>query len=139
MCCFSGFGTLARWSSPSHPFHTPSEHVVQPCHCWEVPFAAALGCPAAFQVQVFHFLKGNRLTILYRNQHFGLFIPLGEKKSYCSGSNQQPSGLAEGSLHGAGGAGDHWSLLASADTQHISLVPLSVTFSQERIKVPTQA
>lgn len=58
---------------------TPSEHVVQPCHCWEVPFAAALGCPAAFQVWVFQFLQRNRLTILYQNQHFGLFIPLGEK------------------------------------------------------------
>lgn len=89
---------------------------------------------------MFHFLKGNSLTILYQNQHFGLFIPFGEKILFLLQLEQSAAlRLGEGSLSGAGGAGDPWSLLAFAGTAR-QLGPTECDcFPQERIKVPAQA
>lgn len=134
-----GICPLARWSSPSPPLHTLSEHVVQPWHYWEVLFAAALGCPAAFPV--FHFLKGNRLAILYQNQHFGLFIPLGEKILYLL-QLEQSAALRLG----RGQSQRSWRLWRSLEfaglCRHTArqFGPTECdSFPQERIKVPTQA
>lgn len=73
-------------------------------------------------------LKGNRLTILYQNQHFGLFFPLGEKNPFpiAAGAISSPQARQRAvsvELEVLKSTGVCWPL----QTQHISLVPLSVT------------
>lgn len=86
-------------------------------------------------------------TILYQNQHFGLFSPLGGKKrnqqtvSTIARAISNPRaawhclGLGKEQPRWSRSAGHHWSLLAFTETQHISLFELHEGFLQERIKV----
>lgn len=110
--------------------HLTLPHAIR-AHCAALPLLGSaicccLGLSCSF-LSVFHFLKGNRLTILYQNQHFGLFIPLGEKILFLL-QLEQSAALRLGrrqslELEVLKITGARWPL----QTQHISLVPLSVT------------
>lgn len=134
MCCFSGFGYLPL-GSLEFPI-SPLAHAVRARRAALALSGSAVCCCLGLSCSFpsVSLLKGKQTSNPVSESAFWSLHPFGGKKSsiYCSWSNQQPSGLAEGSLSGAGGSGDHWSLLAFADTQHVSLVPLSVTLFLRR-------
>lgn len=122
--------------------HLTLPHAIR-AHCAALPLLASaicccLGLSCSF-LSVFHSLKGSRLTILCQNQHFGLFIPLGEKIFFLLQLEQSAALRLGRRQSGAGGAEDHWSLLAFADTAHQLGPPECDCFPQERIKAPAQA
>lgn len=142
----SGVRASARWSRPISPLPTPSEHVVQPRRCREVLLGAALGCPTPLPSVGVSLLKWKGANNLVSESVFRSLLPssgaggdVSTTARAISSPQAQHSGaqvLAKTSLDGAGGAGNHWGLLAFMETQHVSLFKLCAkAFLQERSKV----
>lgn len=142
MCCFSGFGYL-RLGSLEFPI-SPLPSAIRAHHA-ALPLlggaiCCCLGLSCSFPSEGVSLLKGKQTNNPVSESAFRSLHPSGGKKSssYCSWSNQQLSGLAQGSLSGAGGAGDHFAGLCRHTAGQLGPTECDCS-PQERIKISTQA